>query len=107
MVVMTAQFKAQLKKIIEKLKLLSARYGCERFSLNYPPSSAVKIKYEDKLGKHDQYGYKAYMKMKTENDAVLRVIRHLEKYYNVVMKDVNERELYMNLSVSLTILEMQ
>lgn len=46
------------------------------------------------LGSHEQYGYIAYMKKEDENDATLRVKRHLKQYYDVVLKAIIETELY-------------
>ena len=70
---MTAQFKVILKKISEKLMLPTVSYECEKHGLDHQPSFLVKVKFEDKFGKQEQYGFKACIKKGVENKAVLRV----------------------------------
>ena len=76
-VVVTAQFKIILKEILKKLRLPAAVYECEKHSLDHQLCFVAKVKFTDEFGKHEQYGSKTYTKKEAENEAALRVIRHL------------------------------
>ena len=93
-VVVTAQFKVILKEILEKLRLPAAVYECEKHGPDYRPCFVAKVKFADELEEHEQYGFKAYIKKETENEAALHVIRHMQNFNNIIIKDVSERELY-------------
>ena len=76
-VVVTAQFKVILKEILEKLMLPAVSYECEKHSSDHQSCFVAKVKFEDKFGKYEQYGFKAYTKKEAENEVALRVMRHL------------------------------
>ena len=72
-IVVTAQFKAILKEILDKLKLSTISYEYERFGLDYQPSFPAKVKFEDKFERHELYRLKAYVKKEDENEAILEL----------------------------------
>ena len=83
-----------LKEILEKLNLPPARYECERFGSDHLPVFVMKIEFEDRLINHTMYSYQAYKKKKEiEKDVSLHVIRHLGKYYDIIVKDVNAKKM--------------
>ncbi|KAH7655706.1 Double-stranded RNA-binding domain-containing protein [Dioscorea alata] len=92
-VVESTQFKAMLKEILEKLNFPPPRYECERNGPYHLPNFVVIIRFEDKQGGHEICGPHAYTKKDAENDASMRVIKHLGQYYDIVMKDINEEKL--------------
>lgn len=92
-IVVDVQFKVVLKEIMEKLRLPPAVYVCEQNGPDHNPSFTCKIIYEDSCGVHEQIGLEANTKKKAENYAALRAIKHLKNIYDVIIKDVNEKEL--------------
>ena len=93
-IVVTAQFKVILKEILEKLRLPAAIYECQKHGPDHQPWFVAKVKFEDELGEHEQYGFRACTKKEAENEAALRAIRHLQDFNNIIIKDVSERELH-------------
>ena len=93
-VVVTAQFKVILKKILKKLRLPAAIYECQKHGPDHQPWFVAKVKFEDELGEHEQYGFRACTKKEAENEAALRAIKHLQDFNNIIIKNVSERELY-------------
>ena len=93
-VVVTAQFKVILKEILEKLRLPTAIYECEKHGQDHQPCFVVKVKFVDEFEEHEQYGFQAYTKKEARNETALRVIRHLQNFNNIIIKDVSERELH-------------
>ena len=91
---MAAQFKIIFKEILKKLRLPAAVYECEKYSPNHQLCFVSKVKFADEFGEHEQYEFKAYTKKEAENEAALHVIRHMQNFNNIIIKDVNERELY-------------
>lgn len=53
----------------------------------------MKLKFEDRFGDYEIYGSQAYIKKEAENDASLCVIRHLQRNYGIVIRDVNKKKL--------------
>lgn len=102
--IVTLQFKAILKELLEKLSLLLAKYVHENFGPNYQLSFKfglhhqlnilTKLIFEDKFGWNEQYDFNVYTKKEAENKDILHVIRYLKCFYKMVINDVNERELY-------------
>ena len=82
-----------LKEILENLNLHPGRYECEKIGPDHLPNFVVKIGFADRFGNHDMYGYQAHTKKEAENDASLSVIRHLRRCYDIIVKDVNKREM--------------
>ena len=93
-VVVIVQFKVILKKILEKLRLPATSYKYEKHGPDHRLCFVAKVKFENKFGKHKQYQFKAYTKKEAENEDALHAIRHLQNFYNIIIKDVSERELY-------------
>ena len=91
---MTAQFKVIFKEILEKLRLPDAVYECEKYSPDHQPCFVAKVKFADEFGEHEQYRFKAYTKTEAENEAALRVIRHMQDFNNIIIKDVSKRQLH-------------
>ncbi|KAH7688990.1 Ribonuclease III protein [Dioscorea alata] len=92
-VVVSVQFKAMLKEILEKLNLPPPRYECEQNGPDHLPNFVVILRFEDKQESHEICGPRAYTKKDAENYASMRVIKHLGQYYDIVVKDINEKEL--------------
>ena len=93
-VVVIVQFKVILKKILEKLRLPATSYKYEKHGPDHRLCFVAKVKFENKFGKHKQYQFKAYTKKEAENEDALHVIRHLQNFYNIIIKDMSEKELY-------------
>ena len=93
-VVVTAQFKVILKEILEKLRLPTAIYECEKHGQDHQPCFVAKVKFVDEFEEHEQYRFKAYTKKEAKNEVALHIIRHLQNFNIIIIKDVNERELH-------------
>ena len=79
---------------MKKLRLPAVSYECEKHDPNHQPCFVGNVKVEDEFRKHEQYGCKSYTKKEAENEAALLVIRHLQNFNNIIIKDVSERKLY-------------
>ena len=65
-------------------------YECEKHGPYHKPSFIAKAKFEDKYGRYEQYEYNANIKKEAANEAVLRVVRDLQNFYLIVIKDVSK-----------------